>query len=134
MASFTERLKTLRKQMNFSQQELADKIQVTKQTVSQYERGIRKPDYNTLLFLCDLFNVSADYLLGKADVTIRLLNEKELAKLSDQNDITESEQELIDNYRLLNNDGKKIIHMQMNMMLKEKSYIKDTESQNEEII
>lgn len=134
MASFTERLKTLRKQKNFSQQELADKIQVTKQTVSQYERGIRKPDYNTLLFLCDLFNVSADYLLGKADVTIRLLNEKELAKLSDQNDITESEQELIDNYRLLNNDGKKIIHMQMNMMLKEKSYIKDTESQNEEII
>ena len=64
MASFTERLKTLRKQKNFSQQELADKIQVTKQTVSQYERGIRKPDYNTLLF----FHLFRSVTQRKADM------------------------------------------------------------------
>ena len=63
MASFTERLKTLRKQKNFSQQELADKIQVTKQTVSQYE-GIRKPDYNTLLF----FHLFRSVTQRKADM------------------------------------------------------------------
>lgn len=74
MATFKERLKELRTQRKLSQQELADKINLTKQTISQYERGVREPDYENLSALCDVFNVSTDYMLGKDDVTMRLLD------------------------------------------------------------
>lgn len=109
MASFTERLRQLRKQAGLSQQELADKMQVTKQTISQYERNVRKPDYDTILFFCDLFNVSADYLLGKADVTIRLLNSDELEMLSGGNRLSDDEQLLIQTFKALNKQGKEKI-------------------------
>lgn len=82
MASFTERLRELRTQNNYSQQDLADKMGVTKQTISQYERGVRKPDMDTLTALCDIFNVSSDYLMGKSDVTVRLLNTDDLRRLN----------------------------------------------------
>lgn len=82
MAGFSSRLKDLRIQNKLSQQELADKIHVTKQTISQYERGVREPDYDYLLALCDIFNVSVDYILGKADVTARFLTEGDLETLS----------------------------------------------------
>ena len=82
MATFTERLRELRTQSNYSQQDLADKMGVTKQTISQYERGVRKPDMDTLTALCDIFNVSSDYLMGKSDVTVRLLNSDDLRRLN----------------------------------------------------
>ena len=82
MATFTERLRELRTQNNYSQQDLADKIGVTKQTISQYERGVRKPDMDTLTALCDVFNVSSDYLMGKSDVTVRLLTSDDLRRLN----------------------------------------------------
>lgn len=131
MAGFTERLKTLRKQENYSQQELADKMKVTKQTVSQYERGVRKPDYDTILFLCDIFNVSADYLLGKADVTVRLLSEKELEKLSKDNSVSQDEYQIIKCFRNLNNDGKQRLSEYAYMLSGNKAFLKDTELQKE---
>ena len=82
MATFTERLRELRTQNNYSQQDLANRMGVTKQTISQYERGVRKPDMDTLTALCDIFNVSSDYLMGKSDVTVRLLNSDDLRRLN----------------------------------------------------
>lgn len=69
MATFPERLRELRTQRGFSQQDLADRTDQTKQAISQYERGVRRPDMDMLLALCDIFNVSLDYLTGKEDVT-----------------------------------------------------------------
>lgn len=79
MATFGERLKSLRESHNLTQDELADELGVTKQAISQYERGVRRPDFDTLSRICDLFNVSSDYLLGKSDLTTRLLDEQELS-------------------------------------------------------
>ena len=125
MASFTNRLKMLRKQENFSQQELADKMKVTKQTISQYERGVRKPDYDTVLCLCDIFNVSADYLLGKADVTVRLLSEKELEKLSNPDVISDDETIVIESYRNLNSDGKERLLEYAHMLCTNSAFTKE---------
>lgn len=77
MATFRDRLRHLRTLAGYSQQDLADIMNVTKQTISQYERGVRKPDQDTLLELCDIFNVSTDYLLGKTDVTLRFVSPEE---------------------------------------------------------
>jgi transcriptional regulator with XRE-family HTH domain len=74
MATFSDRLRELRTQRGFSQQDLADRTNQTKQAISQYERGVRRPDMDTLLALCDIFNVSVDYMTGKEDVTPRLVD------------------------------------------------------------
>lgn len=78
MATFKDRLKHLRTLAGYSQQDLANIMNVTKQTISQYERGVREPDYDNLLALCDIFNVSTDYLLGISDKTVRFLDTEDL--------------------------------------------------------
>lgn len=101
MALFKDRLRELRLQKNYSQQDLADRIKVTKQTISQYERGVREPDYDNLLALCDVFNVSTDYLLGKDDVTMRLLDADALRKMDEcyylNEETAQAAQEIFDN-------------------------------------
>lgn len=82
MATYSERIRELRVLHEMSQQDLADRLDVNKVTISQYERGVRKPDLNVLTALCDIFNVSSDYLLGKDDVTIRIVGKKDLEKLA----------------------------------------------------
>ena len=81
MTTFPERLRELRTQRGFSQQDLADRTDQTKQAISQYERGVRRPDMDMLLALCDIFNVSLDYLTGKEDVTPRLVDKNDLRVL-----------------------------------------------------
>ena len=56
-------IKHLRKSCGYTQQELADKLEITKSVVSAYEREIRCPSYVKLIALANLFNVSTDYLL-----------------------------------------------------------------------
>lgn len=58
----------LRKELNMSQAELAEKLGVSQQTISKYERGTREPDNETLVKLAGIFNCSVDYLLGKTDI------------------------------------------------------------------
>ena len=58
-----EKILKLRKEQGWSQEELADRVHVTRQAVSRWESGAAKPDADKLVALCDLFRVSADYLL-----------------------------------------------------------------------
>ena len=81
MSTYSNRIRELRKNKSLSQEQLADKLGVTKQAVSQMERGARKPSVTMLEALCDFFNVSTDYLLGKEDVTIRLVDNKDINRL-----------------------------------------------------
>lgn len=82
MSDFKSRLKELRTQMGISQEKLADMLGITKPAVSHYERGIRKPDLDMLTALCDIFNVSSDYLVGNTDVTLRFLNSSDIGRLA----------------------------------------------------
>ena len=82
MATYSARIRELRILHEMSQQDLADRLDVNKVTISQYERGVRKPDLNVLTALCDIFNVSSDYLLGVDDVTIRFVGKEGLEKLN----------------------------------------------------
>lgn len=59
------RLKNLRIKNNMTQEELGNKLNVTKVSVCCYERNIRTPSLETLEDLVDIFNVSSDYFLGK---------------------------------------------------------------------
>ena len=65
---FKDRLKELRTDHQLTQQELADAIGVHVMTISGYERGIRKPDFETLDKIADRLGASFDYLLGAEEV------------------------------------------------------------------
>ena len=58
-----EKILNLRKARGWSQEELAERIGVTRQAVSRWESGSAKPDADKIIAICDLFGVSADYLL-----------------------------------------------------------------------
>lgn len=53
-------IKTFRKSAGFTQDELAKKLNTTKQTISRYEKGDRKANQDMLFELCDIFGVSID--------------------------------------------------------------------------
>lgn len=61
---FGNRLKELRKQQGLTQQQLADRIGVTKSVISFYELKERAPSPEVLIKLSYIFHVSTDYLLG----------------------------------------------------------------------
>lgn len=61
------RLKNLRENKNWSQIFVADKIGISNQVLSNYERDIRDPDTETLAKLAELYEVSTDYLLGRTE-------------------------------------------------------------------
>ncbi|WP_270743357.1 helix-turn-helix domain-containing protein [Streptococcus infantarius] len=61
------RLAELRKEKNISQEEIAEKLYVSRQTISNWERGKTYPDINSLLLMANYFDVSLDHLI-KGDV------------------------------------------------------------------
>lgn len=65
---FNNRLYQLRKQKGLSQEELANRLNVSRQTVSKWEVGDSTPDMEKLVAISDLFDVSLDKLvMGKED-------------------------------------------------------------------
>lgn len=54
----------LRYDKGYTQEELAEKIGVTKGTIGMYETDKRQPKYDILIKLADIFNVTTDYLLS----------------------------------------------------------------------
>ncbi|WP_122789410.1 helix-turn-helix domain-containing protein [Intestinibacillus sp. Marseille-P6563] len=64
---FPERLKELRKASKMTQKQLAEKLFVDQTSVSYWETGKTKPDFDKQIELAKLFNVSLDYLLGLPD-------------------------------------------------------------------
>ncbi len=64
---FSERLSSLIKEFRVNQQELADFVGTTRQSISLYSTGKRKPDIEILNKICDYFKVSSDYLLGRTN-------------------------------------------------------------------
>ena len=64
MVDFGNKLKELRKQAGMTQQQLANKLGITKSVVSYYELSERTPSPDVLKELSHIFRVSTDYLLG----------------------------------------------------------------------
>ena len=64
---YPERMKNLRQDNDFSQQQIADILGIAQTTYSQYELYKRPMPIEYLVALCKLYNVSADYMLGLTD-------------------------------------------------------------------
>ncbi|MDD7506217.1 MAG: helix-turn-helix transcriptional regulator [Clostridiales bacterium] len=62
-----DRIKELRKEKNFSQSQLARRIGVSQKAVDYWELGTNEPKASYIVKLAELFEVSADFLLGIDD-------------------------------------------------------------------
>lgn len=65
---FKDRLIKLRKELNLTQEELAQKIGYTRTAISAWEIGRNEPSNADTIKLAKYFGVSTDYLLGKSDI------------------------------------------------------------------
>ena len=83
---FKENLKTLRKQKGLSQEILAQQLNVVRQTVSKWEKGLSVPDADMLIRIADIFDTSVNELLGSKIEQEENVNEiaVQLALLNDQ--------------------------------------------------
>ena len=86
MSYFSEKLYELRKEKGFSQEELAEKLNVARQTISKWETGMTVPDTNNLIELSKIFGISIDDFVGKKDEEVMfakqelILNEANITK------------------------------------------------------
>ncbi|MCI9010345.1 MAG: helix-turn-helix transcriptional regulator [Clostridia bacterium] len=62
-----DRLKELRIEKGLRLIDVANAVGLTLMAISNYEQGIREPSIAILIKLCDFFEVSADYLIGRTD-------------------------------------------------------------------
>lgn len=61
---FSNRLKEIRTDKGFTQNQMAQLLGVSKSCYAGYEQGYREPDFKTLIKLCNILEVSSDFLLG----------------------------------------------------------------------
>lgn len=64
-----ERLRELRKEHKYSQEDAADKLGVSRQAISKWESGQGKPEINNIIKLAEIYDVTTDYLLAGKENT-----------------------------------------------------------------
>lgn len=73
---FGENLKVLRKSRKISQEQLAEKVNVSRQSVSKWETGDAYPEMNNILELCKIFHCHINDLVNDSIIDIDSLDEE----------------------------------------------------------
>lgn len=97
-----ENLKLLRKEKGISQQQLADIIGVTQQSINKYENHKIEPDIDTLIKLAVFFDTSVDYLIGHSSI-------RHVIEDVRRYDLNSDEIRLVEGYRLLSKTQKETL-------------------------
>lgn len=92
MGNFAQVFRNLRTKSNLTQQEMADKLNISRSSIGMYEKGEREPSFELLETIADYFNVDMNFLLGKSELSKHIpdsyyLNEdaREMAEFIFQN-------------------------------------------------
>lgn len=72
---FSENLKNFRREKGLSQEELAERLHIVRQTVSKWEKGLSVPDADLLIRIAEVFETSVSTLLGD---TVELSDDKNI--------------------------------------------------------
>jgi len=115
MSTFGDRLRTLRKKHDMTQEQVAKKLNIVRSTYAYYETGKTSPDFNTVVRLARLFNVTTDYLLDADPVKPTTLNDSSENTYSSDSkkalgaewSLRESEQKLLIAVRYLDKETQK---------------------------
>ena len=95
-------LRKLRLEKGISQQQLANEVWVTQQSINKYENHNIEPDIDTLIKLADYFNTSVDYLIGHTEID-------HIIEHVEQYDLNDDEARLINHYRKLSEKQRKAV-------------------------
>lgn len=98
MFSFAENLKALRHKKGLTQEVLAIKLNVTRQTISKWEKGISVPDAEMLVLLAESLEVSISQLLGQ-----------QVPETVDQNEIAGYLAQIVEQLAIKNRRTKRIV-------------------------
>jgi transcriptional regulator with XRE-family HTH domain len=110
MVLFSKRLKMLRLEANMTQEQLGNKINVTKACISSYESGNRMASMETLIDIANLFKVDLDYLIGTDDYVVSDKNENYGIRMSHEEiDLILELRKHSDLYNFLIDDTKRTI-------------------------
>lgn len=78
MANFSAILKRLREELQLTQEQLSNRLNISRSRLASYEQGVREPDLETLEIFADFFNVDIDYLVGRSDHSTKLTQDNEI--------------------------------------------------------
>ena len=92
---FSEKLVTLRKAKGITQEQLAEKLDVTRQSISKWESGQSVPELEKIVALSTVFDVSTDYLLKSSEIDDLSVKTEMLEKQQQQMLFREQRQHLI---------------------------------------
>lgn len=73
-----DRIKETRKKKGLTQEQLAEKVDITLEYISQIERGLKMPNMQVFIKLVEVLDVSADYLLRDSVSTRNLYGDKQI--------------------------------------------------------
>ncbi|MGH4119399.1 helix-turn-helix domain-containing protein [Clostridium sp.] len=88
--SFSEKLQRLRKEKGLSQEQLAELLDVSRQSVSKWESGQTYPEINKLIILSDLFKITLDDLVKDKNTGYTEIKEDEIDEEDEDDDIDSS--------------------------------------------
>lgn len=101
---YGNRIAELREKKGWTQEELAASIGITRAALSHYEKNRRKPDFETLMQLADIFEVSIDYLIGRT-LNPKSTMDNEVRQFTDQLELSDAD--LLERFSLTV-DGRKL--------------------------
>lgn len=85
MNTLNERIKKVRKALDLTQQEFADKLSIKRNTVATYETGKSNPSDAAVILICKTFNVSETWLrTGEGEMFVKRTRDDELAAFMDE--------------------------------------------------
>lgn len=105
-------LKLLRIEKGLSQKQLAEKVNVSQQSINKYENHDVEPNLETLCMLADFFGTSVDYLIGHTDIKNKIEPVSEFA-------LNREEEDFIKKYRDLSAYDKETIITIINRFTKD---------------
>ena len=76
MSIFSKRVKQLRKDNGWSQDEMAQRLGVTRSAIGNWEQGTREPAYEMLEAIADTFNCEMQYLIGEKPASDLSIDER----------------------------------------------------------
>lgn len=108
------RIKELRTRLGWRQDELAEKLSKSRQAVGNYETGTRGLDEETIHQCCEIFGVSADYLLGRS--------------IQPGSPISDEEWQLLAAYRAADEDARALVRLALKRFAEPEETKKDAVS------
>ncbi|MBB4075071.1 transcriptional regulator with XRE-family HTH domain [Anoxybacillus voinovskiensis] len=120
MTKLADHLKYLRKQQNWTQEDVAQRLNMSRSQISKWETGETLPDLQSLEKLSDLYDVSIDFLIGRRPSKQQLL--REVNRLYATDKVDETMLDIID-YLKQHPDMEQALHSLAQLPAKKRKHI-----------